>query len=361
MSFTVNGRLYRKSTGTGNKKLAEKIYAKVRTQVTEGRWFDQPQGEDRTLGELLDRYIEEHSRPNKSKSSLTGDKGMAREMKEFLGENTRLKDITPRQLSKYKSWCRDKDLSPSSINHRRQLLHHAFKFAIREWEWTSHNPVDRISREKVDNARDRWLTLEEERRLLDNCVIYVTGPKNVQEPRYWLRELVTFALNTGMRQDEILSLRWPEVDLFRRTATVIKSKNGEKRTIPLNKRALELLKGKTKVRDIRCNLVFPNEVGRKMDNRNVLRGFYNALDRAEIEDFRFHDLRHTFATRLAQAGVDIYKIARILGHKDIKMTQRYAHHYPESLRDAVEVLDASDTATDTLTDTPKQKGVTPVA
>lgn len=72
---------------------------------------------------------------------------------------------------------------------------------------------------------------------------------------------------------------------------------------------------------------------------NFLRAFYNIVDRAKIEDFRFHDLRHTFATRLAQAGVDLYKIAKLLGHKDIKMTQRYSHHYPESLRDGVEVLD----------------------
>ncbi len=69
------------------------------------------------------------------------------------------------------------------------------------------------------------------------------------------------------------------------------------------------------------------------------RAFYEALKRAEIDDFRFHDLRHTFATRLAQAGVDLYKIAKLLGHKDIKMTQRYSHHYPESLRDGVAVLD----------------------
>ena len=72
---------------------------------------------------------------------------------------------------------------------------------------------------------------------------------------------------------------------------------------------------------------------------NFLRAFYNIVDRAKIEDFRFHDLRHTFATRLAQAGVDLYKIAKLLGHKDIKMTQRYSHHCPESLRDGVEVLD----------------------
>ena len=85
--------------------------------------------------------------------------------------------------------------------------------------------------------------------------------------------------------------------------------------------------------------VFASETGTKVDACNLRRGFYGALKRAGITDFRFHDLRHTFATRLAQAGIDLYKIVKLLGHKDIKMTQRYSHHCPESLRDGVEVLD----------------------
>lgn len=183
------------------------------------------------------------------------------------------------------------------------------------------------------------MTLEEEKRLLDECVIYATGERNVQVPHYWLQEIVFFDLNTGMRMDEVLSLEWPHVDLFRKTVTVMRSKNGEKRTIPLNRNAFELLKAKGKVRDIRSKYVFASETGTKIDDRNLRRGFYDALDRAGIEDFRFHDLRHTFATRLAQAGIDLYKIAKLLGHKTIAMTQRYSHHYPESLRDGVEVLD----------------------
>jgi len=70
-----------------------------------------------------------------------------------------------------------------------------------------------------------------------------------------------------------------------------------------------------------------------------MRAFYNATDRAKIADFHFHDLRRTFATRLAQAGIDLYQISKLLGHKEIKMTQRYAHHCPDSLRNGVEVLD----------------------
>ncbi len=142
-----------------------------------------------------------------------------------------------------------------------------------------------------------------------------------------------------MRQGEILSLEWANVDLFRKTATVVKSKNGEKRTVPLNNTVFKLLKKKYKKRQVKSKYLFSSMVGTQIDARNLLRSFYNALKRAKIEDFRFHDIRHTFATRLVQAGVDLYKVGKLLGHKDIRMTQRYSHHYPESLRDGVEVLD----------------------
>ncbi|MBI1910859.1 MAG: tyrosine-type recombinase/integrase [Deltaproteobacteria bacterium] len=338
MRFSYNGKQIRQSTGATDKKLAEKIHAKVLTQITEGKWFEKLEGEEKTVGELLEKYINEHSVPNKRPNTVRSDRIIVKEMEEFFG-NTPLKEITPRLISEYKTTCRNRGLSASSINSRRGLLRHAFNLAMREWEWVKENPVDRVSPEKVRNARDRWLTFEEEKTLIDNCVLYPTIEENKTEPRYWLQEVVIFALNTGMRQDEILSLECPHVDLFRKTATVVRSKNGEKRTIPLNQRALELLKSKAKVRSINNNYVFINEAGNKILACNLLRAFYKALKRAKIEDFRFHDLRHTFATRLAQAGIDFYKIGKLLGHKDIRMTQRYAHHYPESLRDGVEILD----------------------
>ncbi len=202
----------------------------------------------------------------------------------------------------------------------------AFNLAIREWEWCDKNPVARVSLERLDNKRDRWLTFEEEEKLLQACPA-------------WLRELVLFGLNTGMRLGEILSLTWKGVDLFRKTATVFRSKNNERRTIPLNESALELLKAKGKVRSIRTDLVFHTKTHNAIDECNVGRAFRIALRRAGIQDFRFHDLRHTFATRIVQAGKDLYKVQVLLGHKTPIMTQRYAHHYPESLRDGVEVLD----------------------
>jgi integrase len=121
---------------------------------------------------------------------------------------------------------------------------------------------------------------------------------------------------------------------------ILKSKNGERRTIPLNERALEVLRSQKRVRSIRSDLVFYNENHGEYDYSDLERAFRRALAKAGITDFRFHDLRHCFATKLVQAGVDLYKVQPLLGHKTPLMTQRYAHHYPESLRSGVELLAA---------------------
>jgi len=338
MRFNHQERQIRRSTETTNKRLAERIEAKVLTQMAEGKWFERSVGADKTLQDLFYRYISEHSSLNKAKRTARQDRGFAKEMLAFFGD-VPITEISPSGVSAYKVHLRTKGLAAATINLQRGFLRHAFKKALLEWEWVRENPVEKVSSEKVSNARDRWLTLDEEKKLIDACVIYATGKGNVMAPHYWLQEIVVFALNTGMRQGEILSLSWPDVDLFKRTATVVRSKNGEKRTIPLNRKAFAVCKAKALGREITKGYVFASEVGTKILARNLHRAFCDAKKRAEIEDFRFHDLRHTFATRLAQAGIDLYKIAKLLGHKDIKMTQRYSHHYHESLRDGVEVLD----------------------
>lgn len=338
MCFTYQGKQHRVPTESNDKKVAEKIYRKVMTEIVEGKWFERSAHADKTLAELLDKYLKEHSTPNKAASTVKNDTAMVEEMKEFFG-NVLLQDVTPSLISAYKAKCREKELAPATINHRRTLLRHAFNLAIKEWQWCQKNPVERVSRDKVKNERDRWLTHEEEKKLLECCVLHPTRKDNTVEVSYRLQEIVLFALNTGMRQDEILSLEWPNADLFRKTILVVKSKNGEKRTIPMNQKVFELLKSKARANQNDNKIVFASEAGTKILRRNLMRSFYNARDRAKIADFHFHDLRHTFATRLAQAGIDLYQISKLLGHKDIKMTQRYAHHCPDSLRSGVEVLD----------------------
>jgi len=128
--------------------------------------------------------------------------------------------------------------------------------------------------------------------------------------------------------------------LRRKTILIQKTKNGKPKTLPLNKVALDVLNRRLKVKSIKNDLVFFNRNGKKILNSNLRLSFYRVMRKVGIKDFRWHDLRHTFATRLAQAGVDLYKVSKLLGHKNIRTTQRYAHHCPDSLRDGVEILES---------------------
>ena len=127
---------------------------------------------------------------------------------------------------------------------------------------------------------------------------------------------------------------------IRRRPRIQESKNGKPRTLPLNQIALDILMEKSKIMNIRHDFVFTSKVGTKIDSDNRRRAFESVLEKTDIQDFHLHDLRHTFASRLAQKGLDIYTISKLLGHKDIRMTQRYAHHCPESLRVGIQLLEA---------------------
>ena len=325
MRLTFQGRQIRRSTEVKDKKLAQRIYDKVVGQIAEGKWFERVPGEDKTVNELLDRYLRDHSKPNKAPLTHYRDQSLSAHLKDAFGSYT-LVQVRPSLITEYKARRRAKGASPKSINNELTLLSHAFTLAMKEWEWVMDNPVQRVSREKVDNQIERWLTLEEEQRLLDASPL-------------WLREIIVFAIHTGLRQGEILDLQWPLVDLFRRTITLLKQKNRCKDTLPLNGTALDVLKARARVRSTKTDYVFFNGAENRMDARNLLRAFYPVMKKARIEKFRFHDLRHTFATRLVQAGVDLYAVQKLGRWKTVSMVMRYAHHYPESLRPGIEVLD----------------------
>ena len=323
MDVRINERRRRLSTGTKNKKLAESCYAKTVVEIQTGKWFPD-ESKKRKFEELRDRYMREHSQVYKAPKSHLRDGASFKHLSQLFGELT-LAEITPARISEYKSIRRTEGAKPATLSRELEVLRHSLNLAVREWEWLDRNPFERVKIDKVNNKIERWLTSDEEVRLL-------------QASLPWLRDIVIFALNTGMRQDEILSLKWSEIDLVRQTALLLMTKNKEKRTVPLNQTMTELLRGKSKIRSI-SGYVFTSQAENKIDARNLLRAFYAARTKAKLEDVRFHDLRHTFATRLVQSGVDLYVVKELLGHKTITMTMRYAHHDPESLRHGVEVLD----------------------
>ena len=318
------GRKIQKSLQTVDRALAKKIEAKIRTEIIEGSYFDKLIGSKKTFKDMAERFMKEYA-PKVSSSMQTSYTTSLNHFNPFFGE-TNLLSITPKVISRYKVLRKEEGAKQGTINRELAMLSKAFSLAVKEWEWLKENPVSKVQREKEDNQRDRWLKKDEEERLLGN------SPE-------WLRETVSFALHTGLRQDELLSLEWNRVNLFRKTILIQKTKNGKPKTLPLNKIALDVLNQRSNVKSIRNDLVFFSRNGKKIYSNNLRQSFYAVLRKVGIDDFKWHDLRHTFATRLAQAGVDIYKISKLLGHQDIKMTQRYAHHCPDSLRDGVGILE----------------------
>jgi integrase len=344
MRFNYRGRQIRRSTETTNRKLAEKIYCKYLTEIAERKWFKRPLGEKKTFREMIQKYLIEYSARNKAQKTHIRDKSLADHLVKFFGDFT-LTSITPQFIYKYKTKRRDEGASPKTINNELGLMHHAFNLSIKEWEWIEENPVSKISKERVDNSKERWLTFEEEERLLNS------SPK-------WLQEIILFSLETGLRQGEVLNLQWPQVDLFRKTITITEQKNRGKDTLPLSQRAWEVLKARAKIRHLKTNFVFYNRKGNRIDARNLLRAFYSATKKSNLEGLRWHDLRHTFASRLVQSGVDLYTVQKLGRWRTINMVMRYGHHYPESLRRGVEVLDEVRKKISTNLAQSKEKGVT---
>lgn len=256
---------------------------------------------------------------------------------------------------------------PATVNRLLATLKHMFTKAV-EWEMVEEETLKRVRRVKLlseNNRRLRYLSKEECKALVNACCKY---------PSYdlsHLRPIVITALNTGMRKEEILSLEWEKhVDLRHGFILLDKTKNGDRRELPINGAVREALQGI--VRRIDSHYVFIDGEGKRF--KDVKRSFATALKKAELErcpecnherqkteskepglcqcganmacwkginDFRFHDLRHTFASHLVMAGIDITTVKELLGHKTLTMTLRYAHLAPAHKVKAVEILDVA--------------------
>lgn len=335
MCFTADGVPYRKTTGTGDKKTAEKILNKVLTQIAEGKWLDINTAKFHDFDELMERYLEEHSKKNKAPSTYEKDLGMKVKLEEVFKGMT-LDKITAEAIVDYKNKRLDEGYAQSTIKNELGMLRNALRKAKQIWKWTKENPFEGLELGLKANMVDRWLTEDEEKLLLE-CA---GGRLNDQ-----LSDIILLDLQTGLSQEEILSLKLSQIDFKRKSLTTTRKKTKKKdrpaRTIPLNTTAMEILERRSKVVSI-SGYIFFNEAGNSIDAGKLKKEFKNAVMDSEIDYCRFHDLRHTFATRLSQRGIDIYKIAELLGHEDIQTTRRYAHHFCESLRDGVDILEKSE-------------------
>jgi integrase len=226
---------------------------------------------------------------------------------------------------------------PATVNRHTATLAHMIRKAV-DWEMVGEDTLRRVRKVKQlpeNNRRLRFLSGEEARALVDVC-----GKDHRGSPLgdLHLQRIVVCALSTGMRKGEILSLEWDRhIDLRHGFILLDKTKNGERRQIPISPLLRESLKGI--VRRVDVPYVFHDSKGRRY--KDVKTGFASACERSGLTDFRFHDLRHTFASLLVMGGVDLATVKDLLGHKEFKMTLRYAHLAPAHKVAALGILDGA--------------------
>jgi integrase len=235
----------------------------------------------------------------------------------------RLTDLSPLLIEKYRAERLKSGVQKSTTNRELALLKKIFNLAI-DWGFAAANPVLKVRFfSEKDNQKERVLSEEEEIRLLAHC------SQN-------FKPIVITALNTGMRRNEILSLKWCEVDLKQRQILVTRTKAGRNRLIPMNDTLFEVLRSLKPVS--KSEYVFTSSRGKHFST--IRRAFTSACLRAGIKGLRFHDLRHTFGTRLIRSGVDIVTVQHLLGHYSVTVTQRYTHTDAGQKRAAVNRLAA---------------------
>lgn len=289
----------------------------IESDIRHGRHFKTIEAKRHTLADLLDRYMA---------GELPRKKDAAQQARQLRWWKTRLghhllSDLTQALLVEQRdTLAAGTDRTPASprtaatVNRYLAALSHVFSIAVREYQWMDDNPLRRVSRGKESRGRIRFLSDAERDRLLTAC-------RASSNPD--LHPAVVLSLATGARRMEILGLRWPQVDLGRGVITLLETKNGERRALPMGESVRDLLKDRAKVRRIDSDLVFP---GRPATRPTQLRhAWTQALHAAGIEDFHWHDLRHSAASYLAMSGASLQEIAAVLGHKTLAMVKRYAH------------------------------------
>lgn len=304
---------------------AKRWAAETETAIRQGKHFGIARR--RTFTELADKYEAAITDHLKSMQARIGHLAYWRE--EFDAHS--LDDVTPALIAeKYAALHKDGARSVATANRYLATLSACFTFAVKECGWIERNPCARVRKGKENAGRVRYLTDDERTRLLKAC-------KESSNPLLYPAFVV--ALSTGARQGEVMGLRWPQVDFTRRTILLRdgETKNGVGRVLPLTGEAFDLLRDRAKVRDLKDDRVFPVPAeGRGFGSLRT--AWDKALERAEVKDFRWHDLRHTAASYLTMAGIGSMEVAKVLGHKTLAMTARYSHLSPERTVELGDVL-----------------------
>lgn len=329
-------------TATFNELRAAKAWlVQTEAAIREERYFKGREAQRKTLADLIDDYIRLEL-PKREVAEQQKIRNCLGWWRNELGETT-LQALTPSMLAEArnkllrspsernrnaKNRTENKTKSPATVARYMAILSQAFTIAVQEWEWLDSNPMRKVKKPSLPQPRARFLSDAERTRLLQAC-------KASSCPL--LYPIVVIALSTGARYSEIMHLTWEQVDLARGVARLERTKNKERRTLPLTHHALEVMKEHHELEGYpNTGWVFPRQDG--LAPMEIRKHWLAALETAGIIDFRFHDLRHSAASYLAMNGASLAEIAEVLGHKTLQMVKRYAHLSDQHVSKVVESM-----------------------
>jgi len=271
------------------------------------------------FSEFADLYLKNYAAVNKR--SWKNDRSYLKGMKKFF-KKFYLDEITSLSVEKFKTWKQKEGVTKSTVNRYLAVLRKMLNVA-KEWEYLPESRVIKFKLySETDNLKERILSPEEEKNLFKASAQY-------------LKLILRVALHTGMRRGEILNLKWSQIDFDKKVIRVERTKSGKIRFIPINEFLMRELLLQKQMKS--SKFVFTN-VATGKQFVDIKRAFLGACKRAGIENLRFHDLRHTFASRLIENGVDIITVKTLLGHSSVRTTERYLHTQGEQKKKAVETL-----------------------
>ncbi len=325
-AFMYQRKRYRKVIMQARtRREAQAFEASVKLAVYNGTYSQSQTTESRpTFAEFVASDFLPYSKANKR--TFYDDCLITRTLNNYFGE-IYLDGITAKQVEAYKQerlrgiTRKGTTRSPATVNRELCVLSKIFSLAF-DAEMINANPCLRVRKLRQPSGRIRYLSVDEHNRLYEA----IAADK-------LLFVIVTLALNTGMRRGEILKLRWEQVDFVRGILNIQNTKSGKDRVLPMNADVKNVLLSIPRTSEY---VLLNEQTGKPFVD--LKERWTRARERAGIKDFRFHDLRHTAGTRLAEAGADAFVIAEILGHSDLKMTKRYVHATDEAKRRAVDKL-----------------------
>ncbi|HZU24350.1 MAG TPA: site-specific integrase [Bryobacteraceae bacterium] len=309
----------------GSHELAKKVLRKKMSARDENRHLDVKREVNYRVSALIDRYWAEYADRKKSRDR---ERSVLEGIRDELGSRF-VREVGGAAVQKwYGGLTGAKGLSAGTAVRHFNVMHHMMEKAATIWSGDTgitRNPADDVEVYRPDDQRDRYLSEDEIRRLkatLDDK-LYRKGTREINQTFFRLRLIVLVALTTGMRIAEIFSLKWGDL-LYGEGLIAVRAKlkRGKVRYVPMTPElAAEFRRYPAVFGEAR---IFPPEPGATRERQRVDKSFATVLDLAGIEEFRFHDLRHTFASWYMMNGGDLYELAKILGHSNLKMTERYA-------------------------------------